>query len=156
MLNLDPQVEMDGQSAFSEEVQRRDELRMLIRNSFEELRIPASSSSAERDAVVARNQRLLGSGADGPERIFRIGPNQELLGEPASAAGEQLDVELAYAVRLRGRRPGVGFVPVHVVARVEGGGEAGRDVAVAVNGTIVGVGKHLHARQRATRASSCR
>ena len=140
VLNLDPQVEMDGKSAYSDEVQQRDELRMLIRNSFEELRIPASTFEAERDEVLARNQRLLGSGADGPERIYRIGPNQELIGEPASAAGEKLDVELAHASEYADVDPASGFVPVHVVARVEGGGEAGRDVAVAVNGTIAGVG----------------
>ena len=140
VLNLDPKVEMDGKSAYSDEVQQRDELRMLIRNSFEELRIPASTFEAERDRVVARNQRLLGSGADGPERIYRIGPNQDLIGEPASAAGEKLDVELAYASEYKDVEPDSGFVPVHVVGRVQGGGSAGRDIAVAVNGTIVGVG----------------
>ena len=118
VLNLDPKVEMDGKSAYSDEVQQRDELRMLIRNSFEELRIPASTFEAERDEVLARNQRLLGSGADGPERIYRIGPNQDLIGEPASAAGEKLDVELAYASEYEDVDPDSGFVPVHVVARV--------------------------------------
>ena len=141
VLDLDPKVKMDGRSAFSPEVQRRDELRILIRNSFEVLKIPAAEFERERDAIVARNQRLFGSGADGPGRIYRIGPNQELLGQPASAAGERLDVELAYASDYEDVDPASGFVPVHVVGRVRGG-EAGdkRDVAVAVNGTIAGVG----------------
>ena len=41
VLDLDPKVKMDGKSAFSDEVQHRDELRILIRNRFDVLRIPA-------------------------------------------------------------------------------------------------------------------
>jgi hypothetical protein len=32
------------------------------------------------------------------------------------------------------------FVPTQVVGHVRGGGDTGREIAVAVNGTIVGVG----------------
>ena len=46
ILNLDPRVKMDGKSAFSDEVQNRDELRILIRNTFEVLRIPADDVHA--------------------------------------------------------------------------------------------------------------
>jgi len=141
LLDLNPKVEMDGSSAFSPDVQGRDELRMLIRYTFEELRIPAAVFERERDDVVARNQRLLGSGADGPERIYRIGPNQELIGKPAAAAGERLDVELAGAADYEDVDPGSGFIPAHVVGRVrEGTGGAQREIAVAVNGTIAAVG----------------
>jgi Sulfatase len=140
ILNLDPKVEMDGRSAYSEEVRNRDELRMLIRNSLEELRIPADRFEAERDRIVARNQALLGSGAEGPERIYRIGPNQDLLGKPASAAGEKLDVRLFYASDYGNVDPASGFVPTHVVGQVRDAGDEEEDIAVAVNGTIVGVG----------------
>jgi hypothetical protein len=140
VLNLDPRVEMDGRSAFSEEVQSRDELRFLIRNSFEELRIPAGEFERERQAIVDRNQRLFGSGADGPERIFQIGPNSELIGQPASAAGEALDVELANGRDYESVDPASGYVPVHVVGRVNGADRTPRDIAVAVNGTIRAVG----------------
>jgi Sulfatase len=140
LLNLDPKVKTDGKSAFSEEVQRRDEVRMLIRNSFEELRIPANRFRAEREEVIARNNRLFGSGKDGPERIFQIGPNTELIGQPASAAGAALDVELPYTGDYRRVDPESGFVPAHVVARVKGPDRHPRDIAVAVNGTIVAVG----------------
>jgi Sulfatase len=140
ILNLDPRVEMDGKSAYSDEVQNRDELRFLIRNTFDTLRIPADQFEAERRAVVARNQRLIGSGADGPERMYRLGPHQELIGKPASAAGPPLDVDFVYAGDYEKVNPASGFVPTHVVARVNGPDRHPRDIAVAVNGTIVAVG----------------
>jgi hypothetical protein len=140
LLELDPRVEMDGRSAFSDEVQRRDELRMLIRNTFEVLRIPADEFEREKRAVVERNLRLFGSGEDGPERIYRIGPSQELIGQPASAAGERLDVDLVYSGDYGEVDLESPFVPTQVVGRVRSEGETGREVAVAVNGTIVAVG----------------
>jgi uncharacterized membrane protein YgdD (TMEM256/DUF423 family) len=140
ILNLDPKVEMAGRSAFSDEVQSREELRFLIRNSFEVLRIPADEFEAERQVVIDRNQRLVGSGADGPARPFQLGPNQELIGKPAEAAGEPLDVELSYAPEYRNVDPATGYVPAHVVGKVNGPDRHPRDIAVAVNGTIVAVG----------------
>ena len=140
ILNLDPRVEMDGKSAYSDEVQNRDELRFLIRNSFETLRIPADTFEAERREVVARNARLIGSGAEGLERMYRLGPNQDLIGKPASAAGEPLDVDLVYAGDYGRVEPESGLVPTHVVARVNGPDQHPRDIAVAVNGRIAAVG----------------
>ncbi len=140
ILNLDPKVEMDGRSAFSDEVQSRDELRFLIRNSFEVLRIPADEFETERQVVIERNQRLVGSGADGPARPFQLGPNQELIGKPAAAAGEPLDVEFSYAADYKNVDPATGYVPAHVVGKVNGADQHPRDIAVAVNGTIVAVG----------------
>ncbi|MGH2805282.1 MAG: sulfatase-like hydrolase/transferase, partial [Thermoleophilaceae bacterium] len=140
VLDLDPRVEMDGRSAFSPAVQRRDELRMLIRNTFEVLRIPADEFERERRAVVERNLELFGTGRDGPERIYRIGPNQELLGEPASAVGERLDVDFVYAADYEEVDLQSPFLPTQVVGLVRGDRAPGRDIAVAVNGTIVAVG----------------
>jgi Sulfatase len=140
LLDLDPRVEMDGHSAFSPEVKRRDELRILIRNTFDVLRIPADRFERERQAVVDRNVRLFGTGRDGPERIYRIGPDQELIGQPASAAGERLDVDLVYAADYENVDVDSPFVPTQVVGHVRSPGGPGRNVAVAVNGTIVAVG----------------
>jgi hypothetical protein len=140
VLNLDPRVKMDGKSAFSDEVQNRDELRILIRNSFEVLRIPADTFTRERRAIIDRNQRLLGSGADGPGRLYEIGPQPELIGQPASAAGEELDVDLAYQRDYANVGADPLYVPVHVVGRVNGPDRDPRDIAVAVNGTIRAVG----------------
>jgi hypothetical protein len=140
ILNLDPRVKMDGRSAFSEEVQSRDELRFLIRNTFETLKIPAADFTRERKAIIDRNNRLFGSGADGTDRIYRIGPHPELIGQPASAAGPPLDVELADAGDYENVDPASGYVPAHIVASVNGPDRHPRDIAVAVNGTIQAVG----------------
>jgi hypothetical protein len=62
------------------------------------------------------------------------------LGQPASAAGERLDVDLVYAGDYEDVDLESPFVPTQVVGRVRSEGEPGREVATAVNGTIVGVG----------------
>ena len=140
ILNLDPRVKMDGKSAFSKEVQQRDELRFLIRNTFKVLKIPAAQFVRERQAIIDRNVRLFGTGRDGPDRIYRIGPHQELIGKLASAAGEKLPVEFPSAQDYENVNPESGYIPTHVVGRVDGREQPGRDIAVAVNGTIVAVG----------------
>ena len=140
VLELEPKVRTDGSSGFSDEVQGRDELRMLIRNSFEPLRIPAAEFERERQAIIDRNLRLLGTGAE--DRLFEIGPNPELIDRTTADAGlEPLDVELAHATDYRDVDPESGFVPAHVVGRVVGDGNGGREIAVAVNGTIAAVGE---------------
>jgi Sulfatase len=140
VLNLDPRVKMDGRSAFSPEVQNRDELRFEIRNTFETLRIPAATFARERQEIIERNHRLFGTGVDGPDRIYEIGPHPELIGQPASAAGPKLGVELADAGDYANVDPASGFIPTHIVASVNGPDRHPRDIAVAVNGTIRAVG----------------
>ena len=144
VLNVDPKVKMDGRSALSPEVRKRRTLRILLRDSFEPLRIPKEQFVREKQAMLARKLRLFGSGSDGPERFYRIGPHQELLGRrvadlPVSAGGGP-QVELIgpdeYA---RVEDP---TVPLHVVGRVKGpGAGTPRDVAVAVNGRIVALSR---------------
>jgi hypothetical protein len=140
ILNLDPRVKMDGKSAFSPEVKKRDTLRFEIRNTFQTLRIPAATFAREREQIIERNHRLFGTGADGPERIYEIGPHPELIGQPASAAGPKLDVDLAYADEYTHVDPASGYVPAHIVGTVNGPDRHPRDIAVAVNGTIQAVG----------------
>ncbi len=141
-LDLDPRVKMDGKSAYSDEVQNRDTLHIELRGSFEGLDIPASDFVRERQRIIDRNHALLGTGADGPDRIYRIGPHQELLGESPEQEGlEPLDVDFVYAEDYKNVDPSSPFIPNFVVGEVQGGGDGGRDVAVAVNGKIVGVGE---------------
>jgi hypothetical protein len=140
ILNLDPRVKMDGKSAYSDEVKNRDTLRFEIRNTFQTLRIPADQFKRERQQIIERNNRLFGSGADGPDRIYRIGPHPELIGQPASAAGPKLDVDLAGADDYQHVDAASGLVPVHIVGSVNGPDKHPRDIAVAVNGTIRAVG----------------
>jgi hypothetical protein len=140
ILNIDPRVKMDGKSAYSPEVKQRRTLRFEIRNTFQTLRIPAATFQRERAEIIARNHRLFGSGADGPHRIYEIGPHPELIGQPASAAGPPLDVALADPQDYQHVDPASGLVPVHIVASVNGPDRHPRDIAVAVNGTIQAVG----------------
>jgi hypothetical protein len=140
LLDLDPKVKMDGKSAFSDEVQNRTELRMLIRNSFEELRIPGDRFLRERREIIERNLKLFGTGHD--DRLYRIGPNPELIGRQAAAAGlRPLDTEFPNASDYRNVDTNSDFIPVHVAGRVRDEGPGGREIAVAVNGRIVAVGE---------------
>jgi hypothetical protein len=140
ILNIDPRVKMDGKSAYSPEVKARRTLRFEIRNTFQILRIPATTFQRERATIIARNHRLFGSGADGPHRIYEIGPHPELIGKPASAAGPPLDVDLVDPQDYQHVDPASGLVPVHIVASVNGPDRHPRDIAVAVNDTIQAVG----------------
>jgi hypothetical protein len=83
---------------------------------------------------------LFGLGADGPGRLYEIGPHPELIGQPASAAGSPLDVDLAYKRDYANVGADPTYVPVHIVGRVNGPDRHPRDIAVAVNGTIRAVG----------------
>ena len=158
MLNLDPKVKMDGQSAYSRRgAEPRRRCSILLRNSFEELRIPAAEFERERQAIIERNHALFGTrrGRPGPHLPDRPPPGAAR--PPAAAAGLQpLDVDFAYAAGLRERGPGLAASSRrHVVGQVQGGGDGGRDIAVAVNGRIAAVGDTFTL-ARATRASWCR
>ena len=144
LLDLDPRVDMDGRSAFSDAVQNRRELVILERNTFDEIRIPAEEFERERERIIDDRLALLGTGRDGPDRIYRVGPNQKLIGRPASAAGERLPMELAYESEYDRVGEDPTYVPIHVLGKVKGGTGDRREVAVAVNGTIVGVGATFH------------
>ena len=144
LLDLDPRVKMDGRSAFSDEVQNRRELVILERNTFKEIRIPAEDFDRERQRIVDSRLALVGTGREGPERIYRVGPNQELIGQPAGAAGRRLEMDFAYESDYGKVGEDPTYVPIHVLGRVEGGTGDRREVAVAVNGTIVAVGATFH------------
>ena len=141
VLNLRPPAKMDGRSAFSAEVRNREELRILERNTFRKIRVDGDEFEAAKRRVLDKKLRLFGTGADGPERMYRIGPNQELIGMPADSPGlRPLSVDLAYATDYRNVDTRSSTIPTHVVGRVRGGGGA-RDVAIAVNGRIRAVSR---------------
>ena len=117
-------------------------MKIELRGSFKVLDIPTSHFVGEREKIIERNHRLFGTGSEGPGRIYRIGPNQDLIGKSPEQEGLQpLDVDLVYKDDYENVDTKAPFVPSFVVGKVKGGGEAGRDVAVAVNGKIVGVGE---------------
>jgi Sulfatase len=142
VLNLNPRVHMDGKSAYSPEVKRSKTLKIMLRGSFKELDIPEADFVRERQKIIERNHALFGTGDEGPGRIYRIGPNQDLLGKsPEQANLDPLDVDLVYADDYKNVDLKSPFVPSFVVGEVKDGGDGGRQIAVAVNGKIVGVGE---------------
>ena len=137
ILNLRPKVHMDGHSAFSPTVRNRHELRILQRNTFKVLHFSASQFEADKRRMLDKKLRLFGTGADGPDRIYRIGPHQELIGKPASAPGlKPLNVDLTYRSEYGKVDTGSTTIPTHVAGEVKGGPDHPVDVAIAVNGRI--------------------
>ena len=122
VLNVDPRVKMDGKSALGEEARQRRRVRILERNSFKPLLFPAAGWERRADAQLERKLAIFGDGADGPLRLFRIGPDQELLFKPLSdyrvtngsgasfvGAGEYRNVDLKSPT-----------IPVHVTGHLKG------------------------------------
>ena len=135
VLNVNPKVHMDGSSAFSAKVRARKRIRILERNTFKPLIFSVADWEARKEAALERKLRFFGTGGEGPDRLFRIGPRQDLLFTPAPRVPAGSSATFSYAdeygkVDLRSPT-----IPVHVVGRLKGF-PTGRDLAIAVNGRI--------------------
>jgi len=138
-LNVDVPDETDGKSAFSAAVARRDEVKMLPRDFSDWMRVDGDTFAAEKQALIDRKVALFGSGADGPDRIYRVGPNQELVGRQVSS----LDVGGDSGAKVSLTDPGAyddvdlegPVLPVWVTGKISGAGDR-IDVAIAVNGVV--------------------
>lgn len=145
VLEIDLPDETDGRSALSRAVRSREQVKMLRRDLKGWIRVDGEEFVRRKAVQLAANVRLFGTGADGPQRIFEIGPNRELLG--VSVAGLGTGEDSAAKVSLVGADEfgevdlASGFLPIWIVGRVSGAPSAARDVAVAVNGTVRGVGR---------------
>ncbi len=139
LLHLKPKVKMDGHSALSPVVQNRRTLRILQRKTFKTMHFPVAGFEAAKRRVRERNLRLFGTGADGPGRLYRIGPHQELLGRGVPVGGGKGSVEIEGASEYANVNPRSDYGPTHPVGRLSGG-TPGRDIALAVNGRIAAVG----------------
>jgi hypothetical protein len=128
----------DGKSAFSAAVRRRDRVKLLTRDFSEWLREDGDSFAARKQRLLDRKVELFGTGADGPDRIYRVGPNQELIGQSADAlaSGESsARVTLTDPGAYEDVDPEGPFVPIWVTGRVSGA-DRKLDVAIAVDGTV--------------------
>jgi Sulfatase len=136
VLNIDPKVKIDGKSAFSEAVKRRSRIRILERNSFKPITFSIPEWNRRRQVALRRKLRLFGTGGDGPLRIFRIGPRQDLLFKPVSRYQVVPGSGASFAGAEGYRNVNLkDLVPAHVTGHLEGVPN-GRDLAIAVNGTI--------------------
>jgi hypothetical protein len=144
VLGIELPDETDGRSAFSAEVRGRDEVKMLKRDLSGWIRVDGDEFDRLKAEELAEKVRLFGTGADGPDRIFRIGPNQDLLGTSVAGLGtagrSKARVSLVGAGDLDDVDPEGGYVPIWIVGKVSGGAGDKRDIAVSVNGTIRAVG----------------
>ena len=130
---------VDGRSAFSDEVRRRTKVSMLKRNLKGSITLSLEEFERERDAELAKKVRLFGTGADEPERIYRIGPNQELIGTRATSAGRSsARASIADAGELSKVNTKSFLIPNWITGRVKGG--ENMKIAIAVNGTIRATG----------------
>jgi hypothetical protein len=139
VLDIDVPEETDGKSAFSAAVAKRDEVKMLPRDFSDWMRVDGDEFEAEKQALIDRKVALFGSGADGPDRIYRVGPNQELVDKsvsslPASGASSA-KVSLTDPGAYDDVDPKGAVVPVWVTGKVSGG-DGSLDVAIAVNGVV--------------------
>ena len=97
-----------------------------------------------RQAAVHRKLALFGSGSD-LERLYRIGPHAELVGRAAAGLPRVDGVAAArihQAKELRDVDPASGFVPGEITGELPNGRpRGGRPIALALDGTIVAVGR---------------
>jgi Sulfatase len=137
-LNLRLPDKTDGVSAFSDAVEGRDEVRVLKRDFSAWIRESTDEYERLKQEQLDRKIELFGTGADGEQRMYQFGPNSELIGRSASGLEELPGAELVNGGDYEDVDFGSGYVPVHVLGRVDGG-EPGQNIAIAVNGTIAAV-----------------
>jgi hypothetical protein len=140
VLDVDLPEPTDGKSAFGPAVAGRDEVKMLPRDFSDWIRVDGDAFEAEKQALIDRKLALFGVGADGPDRIYRVGPNQDLVGQRVS----ELDVGGGSDASVALTDPGAyddvdtdgPALPTWVTGKVSGAGGDEIDVAIAVDGVV--------------------
>lgn len=139
VLNIDVPDETDGKSAFSAAVAKRDEVKMLPRDFSDWMRVDGDEFAAEKQTLIDRKVALFGSGADSPDRIYRVGPNQELVGKSVSSLPTGGDSDAKVSLTDPGAYDDVDLegpvLPVWVTGKVSGA-DGRLDVAISVNGVV--------------------
>jgi hypothetical protein len=145
LLRTRPYRGVDGRSAFGPEVAARPGVAIDNRDLSATIAVPAAEIEARRHADRVGRARLFGTGAW--SRVFRIGPNRQLLGtivQPVPAAGRGR-ARFAIPHALRRVRPRAAVVPTLAAGSIiKGSSRGGRDLALAVNGRVAAVGRSFH------------
>jgi arylsulfatase A-like enzyme len=142
--------EMDGRSLLRPIASQAERVRIFHRigttlNTIGgEYSFDPTELARRRQAAVRRKLALFGSGSD-LGRLYGIGPHPELIGH---ATADLLRVDGAAAAsfhqaeELRHVDPTSGFVPGEITGEIPGGRTGGgRPIALALDGTIVAVGR---------------
>ena len=145
ILNVHPRVHIDGKSAFSAAVRNRKRIRILQRNTFKSLYFDEADWEARRKVALERKLRFFGQGSDGPLRLFRIGPDQQLLFKPVSGLSVSNGSGARFAQPSEYKNVDLKSptIPVHVTGYIDGL-PTGRTLAIAVNGRIAAVTNSFH------------
>jgi Sulfatase len=137
----------DGKPASSRAVQGRRTLRLPNREFTQTIVISGRRWKARRAAVVQRRLRQLGSGEQ--SMFTGIGPNRQLIGKPVAdeetVAASSVRATVARGSAYRAVRRASGIVPTQVAGALRGARRGTkRDLALAINGTIVVVGHSFY------------
>ncbi len=141
--------EMDGRSLLRPVSSQADHVRIFHRvgttlNTIGgEYNLDPADVARRRQAAVRRKLALFGSGSD--LGLFRIGPHPELVGQATTdlpRLGGVATALIHQAEELRDVDPTSGFVPGEITGEIPGGPPGGgRPIALALDGTIVAVGR---------------
>ena len=141
---------MDGRSLLRPVPSQADRVRIfhrvgtLLNTIGGEYSFDPADVARRRQAAVRRKLALFGSGAD-LERLYRIGPHPELVGRQIAELPRLDGVAAAsfhQAEELRHVDPTSGFVPGEITGELPFGRPGGgRPIALALDGTIVAVGR---------------
>jgi Sulfatase len=150
VLNVRMPYRADGRSAFSRAIARRRVVRMIKRDFSGTMTVPAARMEARRRALVRRWTTRFGSGSFAT--IYPgIGPNRALLGRSVASLAPTgpgaVRAAITSARDLRAVNPRSLVLPTQIGGPVRGGRRGQRrDIAVAVNGRIVAVGRTFYLR----------
>lgn len=145
-------VPMDGRSLMRPDPDRSRQVRIFHRAGHSlntvggQYTFDAGGVARRLRAAVRRKIAMFGSGGGrSPERLFAIGPYTELIGQRPSELPRlpgSPTAKLHQASRLLDVEPASGVVPGELTGWVPNGRPGGgRAIAVAVNGTIVAMGR---------------
>jgi hypothetical protein len=141
LVDVDIPWETDGASAFSDEARERTTVSLVKRNFSRTVSIAGDELVRRRQANRLRWASTFGTGAlstmlygDPWTSVYRIGPNQQLLGQRVDGSMREL------ASLPRRVRAGDTLWPTRVTGSLPGPASR-RDLAVAVNGRIEAVGR---------------
>jgi hypothetical protein len=140
LLGEAPPWPMDGTSVFARPAQERTQLPVLTKARGVLTFDSAVLGQRLRQAAAARLAQF-GNGSD-PLDLYRIGPYPDLVGQPLAGLEQgqpsSAGLRLKRREQLAGHDPDGLLVPVHLEGELVSGrsSESGRDLAVAINGTV--------------------
>jgi hypothetical protein len=150
----------DGRSVFSRAAAQRHSVAMVARDFSHTVRIGGREWEQRRKARRQEWASTFGTGFESTVRygapwaqLYRIGPNPELIGRPATSARAPTAgrAQIANAGLLRHVNPAARLFPTRLEGRLSSNPPATRrDLAAAVHGRIVAVGRSFYLRGERT------